>query len=301
MNALHCLESYSRYGASEQFEAPMRANSQRCGIVEVGNRKGVAPTLGYLSLAFAEGDDLFGYSLHDAKYKVALLTSPCREAQLRKKLSARIEKLEVSGSLKIVNSNLLEHLYEKPSSREIARCLGAVLCDAEIVIVDGFGCDDANDRLAQGFAPIGFEGVVADYFIASIAEHVSTIFVGHGHCSGTFKRWLPSATFDHALSIYRFDKKSEPLSFLIYWKWGGAGHLDDEELMVNWRVKNSSGEYAWELEVGVEDMDPLHEFAEFLRRLGMTYQRIGDLLGRGRSTVHRWLTFDRQVSPNKSH
>ncbi|MBT9520013.1 MAG: helix-turn-helix domain-containing protein [Dechloromonas sp.] len=301
MGALQWLEGYSRYGTPSQFEVPMREKSQRCGIVEVGNSKGVAPALGYLSLAFAEGKDLFGYSVQGAKFKVALLTSPKREAQIRKSLQAQIAQLEADGSLKIINSNLVANFDRKPSSREISRCLDDVLNKVDIVIVDGYGRSNTSDQLTQGFAPPGYEGVFADYFIASIAEHISTIFVGQDRPSDLFKHWNPNTTFDHALSIYRFGKKSEPLSFLVYWERGGTGYQNDKELMVNWRLKNSSGEYAWELEVGIEDTDPLHEFAVFLRRLGMTYQRVGDLLGLGRSTVHRWLTSGRHASPNKSH
>ena len=236
-----------------------------------------------------------------AKFKVALLTSPKREAQIRKNLRGQIAQLGDCGLLKIVNSNCLASLNEKPSSKEIARCLDKVLSGVEIVIVDGYGRSNTADQQDPGFAPPGYEGGLADYFFASVPEHVSTIFVGQGCCSDAFKRWDPSISFDHVLSIYRFDKKPDPLSFLIYRERGDVDKIDGNELMVNWRVQISNGEYAWELAVGVEDADPLDEFAEFLRSLGMTYQRIGDLLGLGRSTVHRWLTSDRRVLPNKSH
>lgn len=301
MNALHSSVGYSLGASSVQMDLLPRLHSQTCDVVQVINRKGVAPALGHLSIAFAEGNDILGYAIHGTKYKVALLTSPSRENLLRKKLRARIEKLEHDGHLKIVNSNRLGSLGEYPSSHKIAQRLDGVLMDADIVIIDGYGSNDRSNQLATGFASAGLEGAVADYFIASVAEHAYTIFVGQGCCAGAFKRWDPNIAFDNVLSIYRCNSKSEPLRFLIYWEKGSAGHTYGDDLMVNWRAKNSAGEYAWELLVGAEDVHLLYEFAKFLRCLGMAYQHIGDLLGRGRSTVHKWLTSPNHPSRNKFH
>lgn len=290
MEALNCSAGYSLSEPQLQFAYPEPLDLQRCGIVSVGNNRGVAPAIGYLSLALAEGHDLFGYSLLGTKYKVVLLTSPSREALFRKKLTAPIEKLETSGYLEIVNSSILTTLSGKHGSRNLDRCLDGVLGDAEIVIVDGYGPVDATDHVTQGFAPAGYEGALADYMFSSITERVSTIFVGQGNCAGAFKRWDPLVTFDHNLSLYRFDKKSEPLSFLVLKLKGHGASAEDDELMVSWRVKDDFGDYGWRTEAGLEPSDPLLEFAIHLRHQGMSYQRIGDLLGLGRSTVHRWLT-----------
>jgi len=300
MNALHCSAGYSLSETQLQLQFPKPLHANRCGIVQMGNYRGIAPALGYLSIAFAEGHDLFGYSLHGTKYKVVLLTSPNREAQLRKKLRAPIQVLETSGYLEIVNSSILSSFGEKPATPDLAYCLDGVLSGAEIVIVDGYGFVDATDPGTQGFAPTGYEGVLADYLFSAVAEHVSTIFIGQGNCAGAFKRWNPLVTFDHELSLYRFDKKSEPLSFLVHWPRRHGTSAEDDELMVSWREKDDLGVYGWQTASGIDPFDPLLEFATHFRRLGMTYQRIGDLLGLGRSTVHRWLTNGAGMSSRRS-
>jgi hypothetical protein len=287
--------------ASSKTEAATCLNSQRFGIVQVGNTKGVLPALGYLALAFAQGNDLVGYSLGGRKFKTVLLTSVEREARIRKSLQASIAKLEASGQLKIVTSkDLVKHDHEKPSSREITRRLNGVLSDVEIVIIDGDGLGDANDQRVKGFAPTGYEDVVVDYFIASVPKRVSTIIVGQGDCSEAFERWDPKSTFDHELSLYRFGNKPGPLSFLVHWVRSGGADMPVDELQVSWREKTSAGSNGWQIESGVADSDPILEFAVHLRRQGLTYQRIGDLLGCARSTIHRWLTAGSSDIPAKS-
>ena len=271
---------------------------QRCGYVSIGNRRGVTPALGHLALSYANGDDAFGYQLAATGYETVLLTTPVRAVQIRQNLFA---SQKANDPFKILTAEeLLDHREEKLSPNQFIQRLDRELRDPKIVIVDAYELDKANDQRIDGFAPSAYQDYVAEYLIESASKRASTIFVGQGSSSGTFKRWDPKKTFDHELSLYRFDSKGEPLSFLAHWQRSGGADMRVEELQVSWRHKTSNGAYRWDIESGVADSDPLVEFAIHLHRQGLTYQRIGDLLGRGRSTVHRWVTADRSVTHSNS-
>jgi hypothetical protein len=270
----------------------------RCGYVSIGNRRGVTPALGHLALSYANGDDAFGYHLAATEYKTALLTTHGRAVQIRQKLLAR---QKANDPFKILTAEeLLDHREEKLSRNQFIQRLDRELRDAEVVIVDAYELDKAHDQRIDGFAPSAYQDDVADYLIESASKRASTIFGGQGSSSGTFKRWDPKTTFDLEFSLYRFDSKGEPLSFLSHWRRFGGADMRVDELQISCCHKTSNGAYRWDIEFGVADSDPLVEFAIHLHRQGLTYQRIGDLLGRGRSTVHRWVTANRSVTPSNS-
>lgn len=136
-------------------EGALGLEAQRYGMVWVGNRKGLAPALGHIALAFAQGNDIFGYRLAGRKYKTVMLTSDSLATLIHWKLLTGRNGDDLPELMTF--DDLLTDREKKPTSTQIVRRLDRKLRDAEIVIVDGYGSGDKIDHSGLSFAPADFE------------------------------------------------------------------------------------------------------------------------------------------------